>query len=114
MGYMTTITFLNDSYSNIENKKNQDQVIENILDAMSNTHDKSKTYPIGNFGNPMTAMKTHHADEYMLYFCYANMTTGIGFDSTIHDLDLRKRNLKMVKQLIKIEQEEIKKLEEKK
>ena len=110
MGYQTTIMFLNDAYSNI--KENPEQVIENILDAMNNTHEQSKTYSIGCFANPMEAIKTVHADIPRIYMTWRNMFIEIGVsNNTIRDLKLRKTILKIAKNIIKRETEIIKELE---
>lgn len=110
MGYQTTIMFLNDAYIDIE--KNPDQVIKNILDALKNTNEQSKTYSIGCFANPMEAIKTEHADIPRIYMTWRNMIVEIGVtNNTIRDVKLRKTLLKIAKSIFKRESEIIKEIE---
>jgi hypothetical protein len=109
MGYTTTINFLNDSYESI--RSNPEEVVNNILDAMSNTNVKCKTYGVGNFANPMTATKSVHADTPQLYISYGNSFVALGYNNDINSIDVRKKFLKIAKSIIKEEETMVKKIE---
>lgn len=118
MGYMTTVTILNDAWSQI--KKNPQQFIENIelgingIDKfdkrMSN---KINSYSVGNHCNPMEVAESHHADNFRLYLVGQNMMTMLGYENDLNNIELRERQLYIAKRLIKWEEEEIRKLKNK-
>lgn len=74
MGYLTTITFRNDSYSDFD--KNPERTIEVIKAAMDGAYrssDKSsQTMPIGSSCNPVVFQKPRHAGDNALYMHYGN------------------------------------------
>jgi hypothetical protein len=118
MGYMTTITILNDAWDQI--KKNPEQFIENINKGMSGIgyfgERDGKTihsYPVGNHANPMDVARSHHADEDRLYLAFENSLFPIGDNDMdcIKDIEYRKRILERVKWWLKIEEKRIRELE---
>jgi len=119
MGYMTTITFLNDEFDQIE--KFPEQFIEAIKLGMygidkydKNTNRKFiTTHGIGYHGNCIDIAKSHHADDIRLYLVGQNMMTTFGYaNDDIKDLELRKELLETAKWIIKDEERRIKKLED--
>jgi hypothetical protein len=110
MGYMTTITILNDRWSDIE--KNPEQFLENIQEGMNGYgayFNESKSINYYSFG--VRVAKSHHADYPHLYMAFGNSMIGFGYGNDITDVELRKKYLKMAKDILKAEQEEIKRLE---
>lgn len=110
MGYMTTVTFLNDGWSAIENDP------KGFVECISG-HDKFHRYNtinnfgLGNFGNMINVARSHHADEDRLYLVGGNMMVSLGYSNDIKNISLRKLLLKTAKMIIKMEEEAIKKLE---
>lgn len=120
MGYMTTITILNDAWHII--KENPEEFINNIdngingLRRINGKYDRSKyinSYGVGNHCNPMEVAKSNHADDPRLFLTYGNMMVALGYFNDIDNLQLRKDILKIAKGIIKDEEREIKSLEEK-
>lgn len=115
MGYMTTITILNDGFDQI--KQNPERFVENIQLGMNGINTwrkrerKINTYSVGNHCNPMEVAQSHHADEARLYLVYQNMMTTFGWANDLEDIKLRKRLLEEVKFIIEEEERKIKELE---
>lgn len=88
MGYMTTITLLNDGFDGIE--KNPEKFIASINDAMAGCRDGRKDgcgithYSIGTASN-MQTFSSYHADETKILICGQNymsdLTKVFGFKS---------------------------------
>jgi hypothetical protein len=119
MGYMTTITILNDAWDTI--KRNPEQFLNNISSGMNGiTYDRQygqnriNSYPVGNHCNPMEVAESHHADNARLYLVYQNMMTTFGYPNDLKNIKLRKEFLKVAKQLIKDEEKKIREMEENK
>lgn len=117
MGYMTTITILNDALDQI--KKYPKEFVDNVLNGVNGIDKFGKrenklinSYGVGNYANPIEVAKSHHADESRLYLVYQNMMVSLGYNDDITDYDLRKKLLKEAKFLIKEEEQRIKKLKE--
>jgi hypothetical protein len=114
MGYMTTITFLNDAEDQI--MKHPDQVVENIHLAMCGVTERTgREMGIGNHANCMEALPPHHADTPQLMLAYQNMTVAFGYFNNLKDprhLDLRKRLLRIAQEILYQEKCLIKELEE--
>ena len=66
MGFLTTFTIYNDGTHLI--KKNKEEVIEAIYDAMCSR--EGKDYPIGNHCNLIKSQEPKHADSHT---CYVHM-----------------------------------------
>jgi len=115
MGYMTPILFLNDGYSSI--KENPEEVTNNVCKAMDDFNGKEQFYGVGNHCNPMSALRPEHADVPRLMLAHQNSLVELGFASELGKrldlIELRKRNLKIAKQLIKQEERAIKEMQEK-
>jgi hypothetical protein len=61
MGYMTIVCILNDAWPTI--KENKNQFIANIEEGMENYHGGVvKSYPVGNYANPMEVHRSFHAN----------------------------------------------------
>lgn len=71
MGYMTTLTILNDCMDQI--KKNPEQFVEGIFEQ----YYQGGVVSVGNCANPVEVMSTHHADDYRLYVSGGNATIDI-------------------------------------
>jgi hypothetical protein len=114
MGNLTTITFYNDAYWDIE--KNPQQVMENILAGMDGSlHQDQDTMgsayaPIGSHSNAMTVQRTRHANSKTVYVHMGN---------TVMDMDpyseqirkLKKNNPEFYNQLLSKLKETVKELE---
>jgi len=102
MGYMTTITFLNDAEDQI--MKNPDQLVQNIRMAMLGiTEHTGREMGVGNHANCMKALPTHHADTPQLMLAYQNMTVAFGYYNDLKDprhLELRKRLLRIAQEIL--------------
>ena len=118
MGFMTTLTFLNDGFDQIE--KFPEQFVNVIKLGMYgiDKHNRNSnrkfitTHGIGYHGNLVEVAKSHHADDYRLYLIGQNMMTTFGYaNDDIKDLKLRKKLLETAKWIIKDEEKRIKKLE---
>lgn len=116
MGYMTTVTFLNDGWSNI--KADPIGFVEKVNLGMhgiseDNKRDKNiNTYSLGNHAGKIDVLASHHADDPRLLLIYQNAMTAIGYGSDSNNIEQRKRALALAKQMIKWEEEQIKKLEQ--
>jgi len=81
MGYMTTVTILNDGFHGIE--ENPKKFVESIRDAMCGCHNGSSdrcgiyTYYVGNAGNNVQLAPSYHADESKLYLCGQNLMSDL-------------------------------------
>jgi len=122
MGFMTTLTFLNDGFDQIE--KYPEQFIDAIKLGMygidknirnnSNTGRKFiTTHGIGYHGNLVEIAKSHHADDFRLYLVGRNTMTTFGYANEIDDIKYRKELVEMAKWIIKDEEKRIKELERK-
>jgi len=117
MGYMTTLTFLNDGFDQIE--KYPEQFIDAIKLGMYgiDKHNKNTsrkfitTHGVGYHGNLVEVAKSHHADDYRLYLVGRNAMTTFGYANEIDDIKYRKKLVKMAKCIIKNEEKRIKELE---
>jgi len=118
MGYMTTITFLNDGFDQIE--KYPEQFIEAIklgiygIDKHNKNTSKKfiTTHSIGYHGNLLEVAQSHHADNYRLYLVGRNTMTTFGYANEIDDIEYRKQLVRIAKSIIKDEEKRIKELEE--
>lgn len=72
MGYLTTLTFRNDSYSDI--KKNKNRLHKIVLDAMNGIQIRQgRDYDnIGSSANGVIIQKPRHADDHTLYIHAGN------------------------------------------
>ena len=117
MGYMTTITFLNDGFDQIE--KYPEQFIEAIklgiygIDKHNKNTSKKfiTTHSIGYHGNLVDVAQSHHVDDFRLYLVGQNMMTTFGYANDLDNIKLRKQLLEIVKWIIKDEEKRIKELE---
>ncbi|QHW35812.1 hypothetical protein GZH47_33510 (plasmid) [Paenibacillus rhizovicinus] len=118
MGYMTTITILNDAFDQIE--KHPVEFVESIklgmngIDKFGARNKEISNFGIGNYANPIDVARAHHADDPRLYLAFQNMTVAFGYSNDLKDprhLELRKRMLKMAKDILKQEERLIKELE---
>jgi len=119
MGYMITLTFLNDGFDQIE--EHPEQFIDAIklgmygIDKHNNYSNRKfiTTHGIGYHSNLIEVAKSHHADDYRLYLVGRNTMTTFGYANEIEDIKYRKELVEMVKLIIKDEEKRIKELEEK-
>jgi|GEM_PF-2244891 len=117
MGYMTTITILNDAWHVIE--KNQQQFIDNINAGMNGIDEFRgcgryiNDYSIGNHSSPVIVAQSNHADDPRLFLTCGNMMTTFGYVNDMTNMELRKELLKRAKGIIKQEERAIKEIEEK-
>lgn len=119
MGFMTTVTFLNDIWHVI--KKNPQEFMDVIEQGMSGINPlslygerKIKTindYGIKNCGNGIDVGMSHHADVPALYLVYRNCMTTFGRENDNLDLELKKKILKIARAELKLESDRIKELE---
>lgn len=116
MGYMTTVTLLNDGWSNIE--ADPKGFVEKVRLGMHGISEDNKwekninTYRLGNHSGIIDVLASHHADEARLLLIYQNAMTVIGYGNDSKSIEQRKRALVQAKQMIKWEEEQIKKLEQ--
>ena len=117
---MTTITFLNDGFDQIE--KYPEQFIKAIKLGMYgiDKHNKNSgrkfitTHGVGYHGNLVEVAKSHHADDYRLYLVGRNTMTTFGYANEIEDIKYRKELVEIAKWIIEDEEKRIKELEENK
>jgi len=117
MGFMTTLTFLNDGFDQIE--KHPEQFIEAIklgINGIDKYHKNSgrkfiTTHGIGFHVNLVKVAKSHHADDYRLYLVGRNTMTTFGYANEIDDIKYRKELVEIAKFIIEEEENRIKKLE---
>ncbi|WP_342423097.1 hypothetical protein [Paenibacillus sp. FSL E2-0178] len=119
MGYMTTITILNDGFSQI--KDNPKEFVDKIGEGMNGNRrflgsteiNNVNSFGVGNHCNNVIVAKSNHADDPRLFISYQNSmdTIGWGNDDSTH-LEYRKRLVKIAKGMIQYEEEQIKKLEQ--
>ena len=104
MGYLTTITFRNDSFGCI--KKESKRVHEVILDAMQGVQVRRNrnTDPIGSSANPVIIQKQRHADDTTLYMHSGNTVVDVfnangdwAIDSFISEMEYHLKRLKRLK-----------------
>lgn len=118
MGYMTTITILNDAYDAME--KNKEEFFDNISIGMNGhtRHTKGfrriNCFGIGNYCNYMYVAQSNHANEDRLYLVGGNTMDTFGYANDEKDIEWRKKRLKRAKEILKYEAELIKELEQKK
>jgi len=117
MGYMTTITILNDAYHEME--KNKEEFFDNILVGMNGRTRYHKDFQrincfgIGNYCNHMYVAQSNHADEDRLYLVGGNTMNTFGYANDDKNIEYRKRCLKRAKEILKYEEQLIKELEQK-
>lgn len=116
MGYMTTITILNDAWHVIE--KNPEQFVGKISDGMhgiNSLYDRKNSvhsYGIGNHCNPMQVAKSHHADDFRFYVTYGNaMVEYDCFGARDIKLEFRKDIYKKLERILKEEKKAIREIE---
>ncbi|KAA9007261.1 hypothetical protein F4V43_01885 [Paenibacillus spiritus] len=117
MGYMTTITVLNDEFSQI--KANPKEFVDKICEGMRgyrrslNSIEISNvnSFGIGNHCNNVIVAKSNHADDPRMFITYQNSMDIIGWGNDSKHLEYRKRLLKIAKKMIEYEEQQIKKLE---
>ena len=115
MGCMTTVTFLNDGFDQIE--EYPEQFIEAIKLGMYgiDKHNRNTgrkfitTHGVGFHGNLVEIAKSHHADDYRLYLVGRNTMNTFGYAND--DIKYRKELVEMAKWIIKDEEKRIKELE---
>ena len=125
MGYITVFSVLNDAAREV--RENPQQVADNIYQAMLSINEKDykggrdkyvRDYSIGNYCNPMQSSDSQHMDTPQLILVYQNMLHPLGvyskkYQEQFPNIELRKELLKVAKQLIKQEEQNIKELENK-
>ena len=119
MGYMTTVTFLNDGFDQIE--EYPEQFIKAIKLGMYgiDKHNKNTnrkfitTHGVGYHGNLVEVAKSHYADDYRLYLVGRNTMNTFGYANEINDIEYRKELVEMAKFIIEEEEMRIKELESK-
>ncbi|MFB5269345.1 hypothetical protein ACE41H_21525 [Paenibacillus enshidis] len=116
MGYMTTLTILNDGFSQIQ--KYPKEFINKISEGMDGFNrfglsgrNNINDYGIGNHANVLQVAQSHHADDPRMFVAYGNSLNFIGWGNDSTNLEHRKQMLKLAKQMVKREEEEIKRLE---
>lgn len=109
MGYLTTITFRNDSYSEFQNHPKK--LVEEILKALSGIQITRgfDYFSIGSDANPVILQKPRHADDTTLYIHAGNTITDIGnlteytdrnkwaIDQSIIEMEYQLKRLKKLK-----------------
>ena len=77
MGYLTTITFRNDSYSEFQNHPKK--LVEEILKALSGIQINRgfDYFSIGSDANPVVLQKPRHGDDKILYFHAGNTVVDV-------------------------------------
>lgn len=118
MGYMTTITILNDGFSQI--KENPKEFVEKISEGMngyrrflgSTEINNINSFGVGNHCNNIMVATSNHADDPRMFISYQNSLDIIGWGNDSKHLEYRKRLLKIAKGMIQYEEEQIKKLEQ--
>lgn len=118
MGYMTTITILNDGFSQIE--KSPKEFVENISEGMNGIRrylgsierNNINSYGVGNHCNNVIVAKSNHADDPRMFISYQNSMDIIGWGNDSTDIEYRKRLVKIAKGMIQYEEEQIRKLEQ--
>lgn len=96
MGYLTTVTFRNDSWGNIRN--NPKEVIDKIYDAMAS--DNTQELGIGPDCNCIKVQKTRHASDFTVYAHAGNSV----FEINPYSKDFKElmhRNTDFVKEILK-------------
>jgi hypothetical protein len=73
MGYMTPFMILNDGISQLKDKKIAIKFAEDIYSAACNIHENKRTISLGNFSNPVIALRPKHADDIRVIYCGQNM-----------------------------------------
>ena len=107
MGYLTTITFRNDSYSDF--KHNPKDLHKLVLDALEGEQllKGRDTQPIGSSANPVVIQKPRHADDRTIYMHAGNNVYDLStadhlwvIETAIDELKYRLRQLKERKDLL--------------
>jgi hypothetical protein len=119
MGYMTTITVLNDGFSQIE--ESPKEFVEKISEGMNGIRRhlgsieryNINSYGVGNHCNNVIVAKSNHADDPRMFISYQNSMDIIGWGNDSTDIEYRKRLLKIAKNMIEYEEDQIKQLEQK-
>jgi hypothetical protein len=114
---MTTITILNDGFDQIE--QHPKKFVEAIHEGMNGyrrflgsvERNNINSFGIGNHCNNVIVAKSNHADDPRMFISYQNSMDIIGWGNDSKHIEHRKHLLKIAKQMIKREEEEIKELE---
>ena len=109
MGFMTTVTFLNDIWHVI--KDNPQDFIDAIEEGMNYSSNAISDYGIKNRANGIEVARSHHEDVPALYLTHHNYTTTFGRENDDIGLELRKKRLKIARTELKLESDRIKELE---
>lgn len=108
MGYLTTITFRNDSYSEL--KKHPEAVSKIISDAQDGIQKRQgRDYDsVGSHANPVIIQKPRHADDTTLYLHAGNTVIDVAeaesewaIIASITEMEFRLKQLKEKKKLLK-------------
>ena len=80
MGYLTTLTFLNDAADQYD--KHPERLVEIIHDAVNNhqcSRNGGKSYdePIGCYANAITVQRSRHADDHTIYIHMGNCVSEV-------------------------------------
>jgi len=71
MGYLTTITFRNDSVHTFKDHK--DELVDKIVEHCSSGGVRYKEYfSLGNYANPVVLQRPRHADDHTTYVHMGN------------------------------------------
>lgn len=116
MGYMTTVTILNDGFHGIEEQP--DKFVETIRDAMNGCHNGFSdrcgvyTYYVGNAGNNVQLSPSYHADNTKLYLCGQNLMSDLskicGIESK-RDIEFQLSRIEQARAVLDYTEKELKK-----
>lgn len=103
MGFLTTITFRNDSASTL--RKHPEVVSEGIYLAQGgDKFNGLKTFPVGSDANPVIIQKPRHADDTTLYMHAGNTVVDVleadsdwAIDTFISEMEYHLKRLKKLK-----------------
>lgn len=86
MGYMTPFMFLNDGIHLLKKDSNKIKFCNDIVEATCNIEHKNITISIDNFCNPVTALRSMHADIGRILYCGQNSFFDI-LDVTFNNIE---------------------------
>lgn len=104
MGYLTTITFRNDSADTL--RKHPEQVSKLVYDAqLAVQRNRGRDYdPVGNDCNPVVIQKPRHADDHTLYLHAGNTVIDVydadsewAINSFITEMEYHLKRLRKIK-----------------